>query len=209
MKTSDHDGYLWVTTNKGKLVPCTRVCGAVSWGDASSTDSSVRDHALVVGGEAKDGSIQVFHAFVGPWMQLVDEILRVKNDAWCLDFWVDPSAEGRFRELFRVDGLTFFLNILPPDDKSREHKAKIQAWWTSFRNDLEGSRTMVDQLREKKIARVDKTLTGILKPFWGSEPEQIQLQTPKATIALIWHMWKTSEHKPQTRPKFSWEGNNG
>lgn len=194
MRVEDRDGFFWVISERGRA-PFIRICGAVAWGDDSSTDEAARAHAMVVGGELKDNALFVFDAVTEPWVPLVESMMRAVEQTHCYTWWVDPSAEGRVRELYRTDGLAFFKKVLPPEDRPDGCAARICPWWNTFSDDIEGARVVVDKLRHDKVVGIDATIPSVRKAFMGTKPAQTQAATPKAVIALLWHMYQTSTVK--------------
>lgn len=206
MKTEDRDGYLWVIGPEGKQIPCVRVCGAVAWGDPTETDETVRNHAVMVAGEGKDGTIRVFEAHLLEWLGVVEEMVKFRRDALCLRWFVDPAGEERLLQLRRVDGLTFNAEVFTADGLRLDTPATLTEWWPRFTHDLEGARAVVDGLRQDKILKYDQRIPSIKKAFSGGIPEQLQLQTPRCFIALVWHMYQTMATKKveAKRPKMPW-----
>jgi hypothetical protein len=209
IRTEQDLGYYRVISDKGRL-PCVRICGSVAWGNADSTDEMARRHVVAIGAEHKNGSLILLNVYPEGWMGLSKRLRELKDEAWCIQWWVDPSAEGRFRELRRIDGLTYFSKEKHPEDRPEGHIAVLASWWQSFSNDVEGARTLVEQLTKDSTAHMN-TSPAIIKAMAASKPDQIQTATSMAIISLIWHLYQTSSARrgePQKAYGFPWEGDN-
>lgn len=199
--------FIWTNPADGREFTFRRICGAVAWGDPKKDDAVLRNHGCVVAGESEDGSILILEAFVGEWGELTQALRRFKEDFLCLSVYTDPRESGFFHELYRVDGLNFYADILKPDDIPFLDSFAIMPWWPDFYEDLEGARSMVTLLDEKKkIGHFHETME-IERVIDQAPREQLERQVMRAYFAVVWHIWRTQDLKTiSNRPKrWPWE----
>ena len=194
-----------------------RIHGCIAWGDPSADDPVETGHAVVIAGEYEDFRISVRRQFQGKFLDLTDELIRLKDTFLVSSFWVPPEPEGMPLELFALDGLTRYI---PRGRDRMRHQVYLvqdpETKWPSFRIerptailpqhsdifliDFESCRIKVDQLIRQDRVRGDMKMLGPLeKELSGlSTGEASKRPLLRALVGVVFHLHLTSaQHRKQ------------
>lgn len=191
-----------------------RIHGAIAWGDPSADDPVETGHAVVIAGEYEDYRISIRRQFQGKFLDLCDELIRLKDEFLVSAFWVPPEPEGMLQQLLELDGLTRYIVI-----KRDQHYRTIyrvqdpETKWPSFRAerptailpvysetylaDFESCRIKVDSLIRADRVRGDMKMLGPLeKELSGlSAGEAAKRPLFRALVGVVWQLWQTSAER--------------
>jgi hypothetical protein len=188
-----------------------RIHGAVAWGDPSADDPIESGHAVVIAGEYEDSRISVRRQFIGKFLDLSDELIRLKDDFFVSAFWLPPEPEGLVQQLLALDGLTRYIprsrdankrtvyKVTEPFDKWPSFRAErptaiLPVYSDIFLTDFESCRIKVDQLIRGDKVRGDMKMLGPLeKELSGlSTGEAAKRPLFRALVGVVYQLWLTS-----------------
>lgn len=198
--------------------------GSFAWGDPTALDEAHRQHAIILAGDAEDGTIVVLREDVNNWGALVDKAITLK-DSFLAHRWHAPEHPPELiQELRHLEGFSRYEVI----GRSAEHVIyKTQnphARWEHFRNyghtatvfpwsaDVEAGLTAIQvHIKEAMLSGQVTQLhayTPVLDGIIAKEArDAMKLAAYQAFLALCWILLKEQQHRgrPQSgRPRRTW-----
>jgi len=194
-----------------------RMHGAIAWGDPNADDPIESGHAVVIAGEYEDFRMSIRRQFQGKFLDLADELIRLKDNFLVSTFWLPPEPEGLVQQLLALDGLTRYIprsrdqhkrviyKVTEPFDKWPSFRperptAILPAYADLFLTDFESCRIKVDQLIRSDLVRGDMKMLGPLeKELSGlSAGEAAKRPLFRALVGVVYQLWLTSAQHRRT-----------